>query len=417
MSVTLLKNALILDGETVERGDVLVSGEEISGVHKGCAGFDAKADRVVDCGGKILMPALFNSHTHAAMTLLRGAGADLTLQGWLFGVILPMEERLTPAMIRAGGDPAALEMLRFGTAGFQDMYYHMGEMCESVIASGMKMRVAWPSSAANMQGVYEGYNGAANGRINVISALHAEYTASDADIEASLDFARRHSLPVHVHVSETKRETEECFAKRGKTPARFLMDSGFFEHGGSVAHGVWLNDDDITGLLEKNVSVCHCPVSNLKLGSGVMPIKKLMNAGVAVSLGTDGCASNNNLNLFEELRLAALLHKGIGDDPAAVSSREAFKMATENGARACGFFDSGVIKQGAKADIILVDIDVPHAVPMADPYAHIAYSAQGSDVCMTMVNGKILYENGEYMTIDKERVLFEAKAAAKELAL
>ncbi|MGI5900308.1 MAG: amidohydrolase [Christensenellales bacterium] len=415
MSVILLKNALILDGDSAEKGDVIVKDDRIFGVYPcGGAPADIKPQREINCEKKILMPALFNAHTHAAMTLFRGAGADLALQDWLFGVILPREEHLTPQDVYIGTLLAAAEMIRFGTAGFLDMYYFMKEVCRAGIDSGMRVCASCSKAVGEMSAEFQGAGG---GRVNIIAALHAEYTATQEELDQALSFVQRYKLPLHVHVSETKGETEEGFLRRGKTPARFFSEGGFFDYGGVAAHGIWLSDEDITALKEKNVFVGHCPISNMKLSSGVMPIGKLMRAGVQVALGTDGCASNNNLNLFEEIRLVSLLHKGVGNDPAAVSSKEAFKMATRTGALACGFAESGMIKSGAKADIILLDIDVPHAVPMIDPYAHIAYSAQGSDVCMTMVDGKILYENGAYTGLDIKEISAKAQVCAQRLAL
>lgn len=220
---------------------------------------------------------------------------------------------------------------------------------------------------------------------------------------------------MHIHLSETKKEHDECVEKYGKTPAKWFYDLGTFDCPTAAAHCVFVTEEDMALMLEKGVSPIHNPTSNMKLGSGYAPIQRMLDLGLNVTLGTDGAASNNNLNLMEELHLAAVLHNGFHRDPTILKPAQLLAMVTRNGARLQGREDTGALEPGKKADIIALDLTKPHMVPNFDPLALTVYSAQGSDVVMTMVDGRILYENGEFLTLDAEKILYEAKAAAKRL--
>ena len=385
-------------------------------------------DVVKDYSNKLLMPGLINTHCHAAMTMLRGLGTDLPLHEWLFEKMMPVEDRFTAESIRAASELALLEMISTGTTSFCDMYFINEATILPCLEAGIKANICRPMQSFDPADVYESmtrkleadalfneFNGAGGGRILIDDSIHAEYTCSEAIVRAHAETAKNRGTRMHIHLSETKRETDACIEKYGKTPARWFADLGVFDVPAYAAHCVWVNDDDIALMAEKGVSVMHNPSSNMKLGSGFMPIVKMQKAGINVALGTDGAASNNNLNMFEELHLASIIHKGFLLDSTVTKCTDTLRMATLNGAKLQGRPDTGALKVGNAADIIAIDLDKPHLFPNNDTVGLICYSAQGSDVCMTMVDGKILYENGEFLTMDRDKVMANARAAQKML--
>ena len=255
----------------------------------------------------------------------------------------------------------------------------------------------------------------AEGRILIDFAIHAEYTNFPHIVEAYSADCKALGGRMHIHLSETKKEHEECIAKYGKTPAQWFNDLGTFDSPTFAAHCVWVTEEDMALMLEKGVSPVHNPTSNMKLGSGFAPIPRMLELGLNVALGTDGAASNNNLNMMEEMHLAAVLHNGFTHDPTLMKPAQVLNMATRNGARLQGRNDTGVLEVGKKADIIAIDLNRPHLCPNVDPLALMTYSAQGSDVVMTMVDGRILYENGEFLTLDADRILHDARACVARL--
>ena len=385
-------------------------------------------DVVKDFSNKLLMPGLINTHCHAAMTMLRGLGTDLLLHEWLFEKMMPVEDRFTAESIRAASELALLEMISTGTTSFCDMYFINEATVLPCLEAGIKANICRPIQSFDPADVYETmsrkleadalfneFNGAGGGRILIDDSIHAEYTCSEVIVRAHAETAKKRGTRMHIHLSETKRETDACVEKYGKTPARWFADLGVFDIPAYAAHCVWVNDDDIALMAEKGVSVMHNPSSNMKLGSGFMPIVKMQQAGINVALGTDGAASNNNLNMFEELHLASIIHKGFHLDSTVTKCTDTLRMATLNGAKLQGRPDTGALKVGNAADIIAIDLDKPHLFPNNDTVGLICYSAQGSDVCMTMVDGKILYENGEFLTMDRDKVMYNARAAQKML--
>ena len=428
---TLFEHADILitedDGFSVLKDAYLgVNGKRIDyiGKEKPAAAYD----RNRDFSNKLLMPGLINTHCHAAMVMLRGLGTDLPLQEWLFDHMMPVEDRFTAPTIRAASELALLEMIATGTTSFSDMYFICGSTILPCIDAGIKANIARPIQSFDPDDVYETmfrklegdelfakYNGAADGRILIDDSIHAEYTCRADIVNAHSLVAKERGTRMHVHLSETKKEHVECIQKYGKTPAQWFADLGAFDMPAFAAHCVWVSDEDIALLAEKSVSVVHNPSSNMKLGSGFAPITKMMNAGINVTLGTDGAASNNNLNMFEELHIASIIHKGYALDPTIMKCKDTLRMATINGAKLQGRPDTGALKVGNCADIIAIDLDKPHLFPNSDTLALLCYSVQGSDVCMNMVDGNVLYENGEYLTIDREKVMYNARAAANLL--
>ena len=424
---TLLKNARLYTPEGVCTGYLAVEDKKIS--HIGKERPEGYFDCEKDMSGKLLMPGLFNCHTHTPMTLLRGVGSDLPLQTWLFDNIFPVEARLTPEMMRVGTELALLEMISTGTVSFTDMYFYPDDMVDAVIRSGMKANISQHVQAFDprdryetnqqaqvMEHLYKVYHGAAGDRIRVDACLHAEYTNFSEDVARGVAaFSKEHELYNHVHLSETASEHADCKTRHGKTPAEWFASIGMFDRPCTAAHCVWIEPTDMELFRRYGVSVTHNPTSNMKLGSGFAPVPTLLDAGVNVTLGTDGTASNNNLNLFEEMHLAAIIHNGFRNDAALMPARRLVEMATVNGAKAQGRTDSGVLEVGKRADLIALDMEKPHLVPDLDTTALLTYSAQGGDVVLTMVDGQILYENGEFLTLDKERILFEAREMVKKL--
>jgi len=383
---------------------------------------------VKDMSGKLLIPGLINTHTHTAMCLLRGVGSDLSLQEWLFDTVFPIEDRLTADDIRAGTQLAILEMIASGTTSFSDMYMEPAVAVEEVIKAGMKANICRPVQCFDPTepveenfrvkeslDLFRKYNGAGDGRVLIDFAVHAEYTCTEDVTRYYADLCREHGGNLHVHLSETKKEHNECIDKYGKTPAKWFSDLGAFDSGAFCAHSVWVTEEDMALMRDKGVCVVHNPTSNMKLGSGLAPVQKMLDMGITVGLGTDGAASNNNLNMLEEMHLASVIHNGYSGDPTIMKPADILRMATLNGAKIQRRDDTGTLEPGKKADIVAIDLSAPHLFPNLDAAALVCYSAQASDVCMTMVNGNVLYENGEFLTLDKDEILRNAAAAVKRL--
>ena len=388
----------------------------------------AAYDQTKDMSGRLLLPGLINCHGHSPMVLLRGVGSDLPLQEWLFEKMMPIEDRLTAEDIRTGNALALLEMISTGTTSYSDMYFEPQTAAENAIAAGIKANLSRPVQCFDKDERYEDnfrarqsiqlfkdFHGAAEGRVRIDFAIHAEYTCFEHIVRPYSAACRELGGRMQVHLSETKKEHDECVAKYGKTPARWFCDLGTFDSPTAAAHCVFVTEEDMALMLEKGVSPIHNPTSNMKLGSGYAPVQRMLDLGLNVALGTDGAASNNNLNLMEELHLAAVLHNGYHRDPTILKPAQLLAMATRSGAKLQGREDTGELAVGKKADIIALDLTKPHMYPDLDPMALTVYSAQGSDVAMTMVDGKILYENGEFLTLDADKILYEAKAAVKRL--
>ena len=388
----------------------------------------APYDREKDMSGRLLAPGLINCHGHTAMTLLRGVGSDLPLQEWLFEKMMPIEDKFTARDIQVGNALALLEMISTGTTSYSDMYFHADTAVENAVAAGIKANLCRPNQCFNKEETYaqntraqesiqlfKACNGMADGRILIDFAIHAEYTNFPHIVEAYSADCKALGGRMHIHLSETKKEHDECVAKYGKTPARWFNDLGTFDSPTFAAHCVWVTEEDMALMKEKGVSPVHNPTSNMKLGSGFAPIPRMLELGLNVALGTDGAASNNNLNMMEEMHLAAVLHNGFTQDPTLMKPAQVLNMATRNGARLQGRGDTGSLEVGKKADIIAIDLTRPHLFPNVDPLALMTYSAQGSDVVMTMVDGRILYENGEFLTLDADRILHAAKTCVDRL--
>jgi len=404
-------------------GFVGVSGRKI--VYAGETPPEGQAGRVIKGGRKLLMPGLINSHSHLPMTLLRGYADDYRLQEWLFEHIFPAEGKLDERCIAAGVRLGLAECIRFGVISCTEMYFHLPQIAEAVLEAGTKANITNGLLCLDMDkfdfekdnGTIEvrkvleyikGPAGNGDGRLIVDAGIHGEYTSGPEAWKKSVAFADENNLRIHLHLSETETEHEACVQRHGKTPAQVFAEHGVFARKTTAAHCCWLTENDMDILAASNVTAAHCPVSNLKLSAGVAQVTKMLSRGVNVALGTDGVCSNNSHDMFEEIKTAALMQKYLTKDPSVMPAYETLKLATVNGAAGQGREgETGKIAAGFDADLIMLDLDSPHLLPLNDPCAAAAYAAKGSDVCMTMVQGRILYENGDFKTIDIEKTRYE----------
>ncbi len=397
---------------------VAVEGERIASIGRNRP--EGTFDRVIDGRGKLLTPGLINAHTHAAMTVLRGYGEDLPLDRWLNGRIFPAVDRLTDRAVYHGSKLSVAEMLANGVTSFSDMYFFCDATARAVAEGGIKANlsrsvVSFDATAdyrhdprvRESLALYEAWNGAEGGRILVDLSLHAEYTNVASCVRTVAEAAGALGTRVQIHLSETRKEHRECLERHGVTPTRFFLDNGLFEVPVVAAHCVFLTAEDCRILAEHGATAVHNPISNLKLGSGIMPLRTMLRAGVNVALGTDGAASNNRLDLLRELQTALLLAKGTTHRPDGVRAADALALATEAGARAQGRTDVGRLTVGCRADLALFDLTGLCHQPVIDPVTTLAYAASAHDVCLTMVDGRILYENGEFTTLDVEKLKSE----------
>jgi 5-methylthioadenosine/S-adenosylhomocysteine deaminase len=420
----LLKNALLLEdaGFGTDPVSLAITEDKITYIGTELQS-EEEFDRVIDCRENLIMPAFYNAHSHAAMTLFRGYGEDLPLQRWLDERILPAEEKLNFRSVFFGTKLAIAEMIKNGIVSFSDMYMFEDATAEAVLECGVKaniarcivsfedgMRSEEDARFAEAVKLAEQYHGAGDDRLRVDMALHAEYTNQDATCRYVAEYAKEHGLRMHIHASETLLEHEQCIARRGGlTPMGYFASLGVLDVPTTAAHCVYVTDDDLAIMKEKGVFAVHNPTSNLKLGSGVMPLRRVMDAGVRVALGTDGAASNNTLDMIKELQLAAILHKGVNHDPTVITADMLPSLATRNGALSQGREDCGYIAVGAKADLIMLDMSAVNNIPCYSPLNTLCYSANSSNVILTMCDGRILYENGAYTSIDIECLKFEAR--------
>ena len=415
---TLFKDVYIADGSRTkaERVHLLVSKGRIAQI------IDASqtpptADKIISGRGHMaVIPGFVNAHTHAAMILLRGLGEEAPLMEWLQNKIWPVEDKLTPEYIYWGTLSAMLEMLATGTTCFADMYFEMERVAEAVLGAGMKAALCRGITAgapgkierslSNNLDLAKNYHGR-EGLITVQLGPHAPYTVPMDYMRSITDAAKTNGLGVHFHFLETKGELDNL----GMSPTDYLNESGLLNTPYTVlAHAVWL---DPKTELPDNVSLIHNPCSNLKLGSGIMPLTEWLERGAVVALGTDGASSNNRLDMWEEMRTASLLHKGATMNPVCVSALDVLRMATYEGARAFGFAQKGMIQEGWFADLVLVNLDKPHYIGVNEENlaAYLVYAGSSADVLGTMINGRWIYRNGEYPTLDAEEIMIKAREA------
>ncbi len=387
-------------------------------------------ERVIDCAGKVMLPGFVNAHTHLPMTLLRGYGGGQDLQHWLHDYIFPAEAKLDDRAVAAGTALGLAEMIASGVTCVADMYMRTGTVARTILDAGLSANLSCggvyfgapedfsPETCGdckNQTALTEEWHGAGEGQILVDASIHGEYTSCAPLWRWMADYAREHGLGMHVHASETVSEHRDSLTRNGLTPLQALDRCGVWDCGRSIAaHCVYTTPEDWALMAEKHISCVHNPWSNLKLGSGVAPVPAMRKAGVNIALGTDGVSSHNSIDFFSDVKLAACLHCGIERDPLAVAAMDALEMATVNGARALGR-DAGVIAPGKTADLILVDFSRPNLIPCHDPVENLVYSAHGCDVWMNMARGRVIYEKGEFLTLDLEKIRAEVEGYALPL--
>ncbi len=425
----LIKNATIITmneyEEVIDTGDLLIENDLIKSIGHHIT--DAQEnDLLIKGDGRVVIPGLINLHNHAAMSLFRSYADDLPLKDWLEKKIFPAEAKLTGEDVYWGTSLALLEMLKGGTTTFVDMYYYMDEVARACLEGGIRAVLSHGIVGINsilasktLQGAKDfvtNWGNEGNGRIKAIFGPHAPYTCPPDYFKQVLKETETfNNAFFHIHLAESGQEMKESLEKYNKTPVGLMEEIGLFERPVLAAHCVHVTDEDIDIMVKREVGISHNPGSNLKLGSGIAPLTKLLDKKTKVGLGTDGPASNNNLDMFEEIRLSSLLQKGYHEDPTLISANEALAMATRGGARALNTDNIGVLKEGAKADLAILNFKKPHLQPHANPVANIVYSASASDVETVIVDGKILVEKGNFLTLDEEKIYYEAAKSAKRL--
>ncbi|TKJ42845.1 S-adenosylhomocysteine deaminase [candidate division TA06 bacterium B3_TA06] len=382
----------------------------------------------IDYGNAAIIPGLINSHTHAAMTLLRGVADDLPLDDWLEGHIWPLEAKfLSPEFIRAGTRLAAIEMLKGGTTLFADMYFFEDEVAAAARDVGIRVLIgegilAFPTVSAKKPGKVfdhirrqvEKYRDDKLVRVHI--AAHSTYATSEDQLGKCVELSEELNLPIKIHCAESRKEVQESIEKHGRSQVAYLNDLGLLDTQIRLVHMVWPQDGDWDLLKRDNVSVVSCPQSNLKLGAGIPPIARYLDEGIRISLGTDGAASNNNLDMWEELRLAAFLVKGTSLDPTKLPARQALRMVTIDAARIWGMDEGlGSLEPGKKADLIVVDLSNPHTTPTYDIYSTLVYAAGAADVRDVFVAGRRVVKKAKITTLDEESVLGEARDWAERI--
>ena len=411
----------------IENGAVTVCGDTIISVGPAADAETIDAKETIDAGGGIIMPGLVNTHTHAAMTLFRGLADDLPLMTWLNDHIFPAEALLDPEKVYAGTLLGCAEMILAGTTCFCDMYLFEDAVARAAKAAGMRAvvgEVLYDFPSPNYGPIESGFDYTRrlieawrnDPLITIAVEPHSPYLCAPDLLTEAADIAREHRVPLVIHLSETQREVHDIQQRYGATPVGHLANLGILDANLLACHCVVLSDRDMDLLLQDDVKVSHNPESNMKLAAGVSPVAELVKRGVCTGLGTDGCSSNNNLDLFAEMDVAAKLHKADRMDPTVMDAATVLRMATLDGARALGLDHiTGSIESGKKADIIVIDTRKPHLTPMYHPASHLVYSVGGSDVSATVVAGRVLMKNRRLLHMDLEKVMQDARQIAEAI--
>lgn len=424
---TLINNISIIPvvgTQIIEKGFIVIEDNIIADMGSGEAK-TAGYDLVIDGENQVVLPGFINTHTHAAMTLLRSYADDLPLMEWLETKIWPLEDKLTAEDIYWGTMLAIVEMIKSGTTTFADMYFYMDEVAKAVESSGIRaclsrgMVGVGPQSEqaiTDSRNLVDKWHNQGDGRITIMLGPHAPYTCPPEYLERVAALASELKVGIHIHVAETSGEVADTVREYGKTPVKLLQDAGLFENHVLAAHCVHLSDDDITILAESGAGIAHNPESNMKLASGIAPVPKLLAAGIPVALGTDGASSNNNLDMLQEMRTCALLHKVNSMDPTVLPAYKALEMATVNGAQALGLDNQiGKLQKGYKADMIIINLEAAHQIPRYDIVANLVYAGQASDVDTVIIDGKIVMKNRQIVTLNEAEVINKVKKIAARL--
>lgn len=404
------------NGFEITDDEVWTNGSEIAFVGKN---HDKKADREIDLNGNLLMPAFKNAHTHSAMTFARSLADDLPLQPWLYDMIFPMEAKLNESDIYTLSRLAFLEYLSSGISACFDMYYYPEAMAKASVDAGFRTVMCgavnnFKESVSLLDEYYQKYN-SYDELISYRLGFHAEYTTSKELMNGIALLAEKHEAPVFTHSSETKSEVDDCIERYGKTPTELFEELGLFNYGGGGFHSVWMSENDLEIYKKHGIWAFINAGSNSKLASGIAPLEKMQKAGINTAIGTDGPSSNNALDMFREIYLAAVTQKLKTSDAAACDAAELLKSATVGGAHCMGLYNCDIIDTGKKADLTVIDLYRPNMQPINNIIKNIVYSGSKENVKLTMINGKILYENGEFIGTDIEKIYYEVQKITDRL--
>ena len=422
---TLIKGAAILTMRSEEPfiGDILIEGDRIADIQPSIS---TQADTVINGEGMAAMPGLINAHQHTPMSLLRAFSDDLKLMEWLDKKMLPAEAQMTPEDIYWGAKLAMAEMIKSGTTAFADMYIHMNEIAAAVDEIGMRASLTRGLVFLEKDGgrrmnealdLIQRWSGKAEGRITTMLGPHSPYTVPPQPFRELIALAEQENIPLHTHLAETKEEVVKIRETYNQTPAEYLFHLGMFEKAHVLlAHSVHLNRRDIGYLKGMRGGVSHNPVSNLKLGCGIAPVKDMIEQGITTGLGTDGAGSATTLDMFEEIRAASWLQKLDYGDPTKLPAFDALNMATTGSAALLNItHETGTLEAGKKADIILINLKKPHLQPVHNLLSLLAYSANGADVDTTIINGKIVMQGRQLLTIDEEELMKQVSIRSKRI--
>lgn len=406
------------DFNIIENGEVWTDGDKICYVGESKEN-DAVFEREIDLNNNLLMPSFKNAHTHSAMTFARSYCDDMPLQEWLYNKIFPLEALLTGDDVAALSKVAFLEYLSGGISACFDMYYFPENMAKASVETGFRTVMCgavnnFKESVPLLEEYYKKYN-SYHDLISYQLGFHAEYTTDEKIMKGIAKLAEKYKAPVYMHSSETMEETQACINSKNKTPTELFDKLGLFNYGGGAFHSVWLCNEDMEIYKKRGVWAVINSGSNCKLASGVARVEDMLNKGINLAIGTDGPSSNNALDMFREMYLTCVLQKIKNKDASSMNANEVLKMATVGSARCMGLNDCDIIQQGKKADLIVIDLKKPSMQPVHDITKNLVYSASKDCIKLTMVNGKILYENGDFPTLDIEKIYYEADCVTKRI--
>lgn len=415
-----IQNVYVVNDEGKETFNIGINGNKIAYIGK-----DAITG-TEEINGKDMLaaPGWVNTHTHLAMTLFRSYADDMELMPWLQEKIWPIEAKMQREHFTWGSYLGIVEMIKNGTTCFNDMYFVMEETAKAVEEGGIRGVLSRcvmgddPKDDYRMKeslDFYKEWNGKADGRIKVAYGPHAPYTCTNRYLQKVVEYAKQDNVLLHIHLAETAKEVADCKAKDGKSPIALMESLGLFELPTVAAHCVYVDKNDREILAKNNVAVAHNPQSNLKLASGVAPVADMLNDNVLVTVGTDGCSSNNNLDMLEEVRLACYLAKGTAQIPTVIPAKQALEMGTYNGAKALQFKNLGKLEKDFLADIVLYKMNESYWYPRHNLVSNLIYAASSNDVDTVIVDGKIIMKKREILTLDEEKIKFETNKVAKEL--
>ena len=416
----VIKNALILDEDfnIVEESAIHIKDGRFHKIGKNLD-LNTEGEDVINADGMLAMPGFYNAHTHLAMSIMRGLGEDLPLDEWLFKKIFPLEAKLNGDIVYNATLLATAEAVSAGIVSSTDMYFYCDSIARGILDSKMKANISLGfdgdltgkfselKKVQDLKKLIEDFHRINDDEILIDTSIHAEYTSEPALCKALAKFTNEKKLRTHIHVSETEKEQNECIERHGVTPVKYFEECGLLDVPATLAHCVWVSDEDLDIIKDHNATVVTNPVSNLKLASGICDTKRIVDKGINLAIGTDGVASNNSLNYNEEIKLAGLLSKNLRGAENGITLRELLFASTRGGALSQGRDDAGIIKDGYRADMILVDVRMPNMYPHNDLLSNIVYSMSPQNIKITIIDGNVVYKDGEFMHVDLERVRYE----------